>query len=152
MGLGRRHSLLLKLRTNTRSELSRDGGPRCVVETSCKRSRPYWRLFPRPDMRNHRLLWTKGRALYGNQSNQFQQTCRHSRASQIAFRTLSAVLAAAIDLAIFTEGNHFPALLGNEILEPFRIWATRDSRYSELQLGNIVVVTLPQPVIVSMIK
>ena len=61
-------------------------------------------------------------------------------------------LGSRIDLAIFTEGNHFPALLGNEILGPFRIWATRDSRYSELQLDNIVVVTLPQPVIVSMIK
>lgn len=61
-------------------------------------------------------------------------------------------LGSRIDLAIFTEGNHFPALLGNEILRPFRIWAARDSRYSELQLDNIVVVTLPQPIIVSMIR
>jgi hypothetical protein len=33
-----------------------------------------------------------------------------------------------IDLAIFTEGNHFPALLGNQVLQPFRNWALRDSR------------------------
>jgi hypothetical protein len=32
-------------------------------------------------------------------------------------------LGAPIDLAIFTEGNHFPALLGGEIIEPFRVWA-----------------------------
>jgi hypothetical protein len=56
-----------------------------------------------------------------------------------------------IDLAIFTEGNHFPVLLGNQILEPFN-WALRDSRYARLKLENIVVVTLPQPVIVPMIK
>ena len=32
-------------------------------------------------------------------------------------------LGAPIGLAIFTEGNHFPALLGGEIIEPFRAWA-----------------------------
>jgi ABC-type molybdate transport system substrate-binding protein len=61
-------------------------------------------------------------------------------------------LGSPVDLAIFTEGNHFPALLGGEILGPFRTWAARDSRYGKLQLDNIVVVTLPQPIIVSMIK
>ena len=29
-------------------------------------------------------------------------------------------LGTPISLAIFTEGNHFPALLGGEIIEPFR--------------------------------
>ncbi len=57
-----------------------------------------------------------------------------------------------IDLAIFTEGNHFPALLSSQVLEPFRNWALRDSRYAMLPLENIVVVTLPQPVVVSMIN
>jgi hypothetical protein len=56
-----------------------------------------------------------------------------------------------IDLAIFTEGNHFPALLGMQVLEPFRKWTLRDSRYAKLTLENIVIVTLPQPIIVSMI-
>jgi hypothetical protein len=32
-------------------------------------------------------------------------------------------LGVPIDLAIFTEGNHFPALLGGEVIEPFRLWA-----------------------------
>jgi hypothetical protein len=33
-------------------------------------------------------------------------------------------IGAPIGLAIFTEGNHFPVLLGGEIVEPFRTWAT----------------------------
>jgi hypothetical protein len=32
-------------------------------------------------------------------------------------------LGVPIGLAIFTEGNHFPALLGGEVIEPFRNWA-----------------------------
>ena len=54
-------------------------------------------------------------------------------------------LGTPIGLAIFTEGNHFPALLGGEIIEPFR------AQYAGLALENIVVVTLPQPVIVGML-
>jgi hypothetical protein len=60
-------------------------------------------------------------------------------------------LGAPIDLAIFTEGNHFPALLGGEIIEPFRVWARAQPQYAGLELGNIVVVTLPQPMIVGML-
>ena len=60
-------------------------------------------------------------------------------------------LGAPIDLAIFTEGNHFPALLGPQIIPRFRDWAARDPRYAALDLGNTVVVTLPQPVIVAML-
>jgi hypothetical protein len=56
-----------------------------------------------------------------------------------------------IGLAIFTEGNHFPALLGGEILDPFRAWARSDGRYAALDLANIVVVTLPQPKIVAIV-
>lgn len=56
-----------------------------------------------------------------------------------------------IDLAIFTEGNHFPALLGGEIIEPFRAWARAQGEYAALALENITVVTLPQPMIVGIL-
>jgi ABC-type molybdate transport system substrate-binding protein len=56
-----------------------------------------------------------------------------------------------IDLAIFTEGNHFPALLGGEIIEPFRAWARVQREYAALALENITVVTLPQPMIVGIL-
>lgn len=60
-------------------------------------------------------------------------------------------LGAPIGLAIFTEGNHFPALLGGDIVEPFRYWARSQKRYASLALDNIVIVTLPQPMIVGML-
>jgi accessory colonization factor AcfC len=60
-------------------------------------------------------------------------------------------LGAPIGLAIFTEGNHFPALLGGEIIEPFRVWARSQKQYAGLALDNIVIVTLPQPMIVAML-
>ena len=60
-------------------------------------------------------------------------------------------LGAPIGLAIFTEGNHFPALFGGEIIEPFRTWARAQAQYAGLALDNIVVVTLPQPMIVGML-
>jgi hypothetical protein len=60
-------------------------------------------------------------------------------------------LGAPIGLAIFTEGNHFPPLLGGEIIEPFRAWARAQAAYAGLALDNIVVVTLPQPMIVRML-
>ena len=60
-------------------------------------------------------------------------------------------IGAPISFAIFTEGNHFPALLGGEIIEPFRAWARTQTPYAGLALDNIVVVTLPQPMIVRML-
>ncbi len=60
-------------------------------------------------------------------------------------------LGAPISLAIFTEGNHFPALLGGEIVEPFRAWARTQAQYAGLALDNIVIVILPQPMIVGML-
>jgi hypothetical protein len=60
-------------------------------------------------------------------------------------------LGAPIGLAIFTEGDHFPALLGGEIIEPFRAWARAQAAHAGLALDNIVVVTLPQPMIVRML-
>jgi hypothetical protein len=61
-------------------------------------------------------------------------------------------LGSRIDLAIFTEGNHFPVLLGGDIIDPFRGWARAHAKYSGLTLDNIVIVTLPQPMIVGMLK
>ena len=43
-----------------------------------------------------------------------------------------------IELAIFTEGDHFPALLGGDIIEPFRNWVRAQPRYAGLALENIV--------------
>jgi hypothetical protein len=62
-------------------------------------------------------------------------------------------LGSRIDLAIFTEGNHFPVLLGGGgAIDGFRDWAWTNSDYSTLSLDNIVVVTLPQPMIVGVLK
>jgi ABC-type molybdate transport system substrate-binding protein len=61
-------------------------------------------------------------------------------------------LGAPIDLAIFSEGNQFPALLGADVIEPFRRWAKSQAQYATLPLDNIVLVTLPQPIIVSAIE
>jgi hypothetical protein len=47
-------------------------------------------------------------------------------------------------------GHHFPALLGGEIIEPFRLWAKSQTQYAPLGLDNIVIITLPQPMIVGM--
>jgi len=58
----------------------------------------------------------------------------------------------AIDLCIFSEGNHFPVLLGEEIMGSFRAWAKGHARWSAVPLDNIVVVTLPQPMIVAAIQ
>jgi molybdate transport system substrate-binding protein len=60
-------------------------------------------------------------------------------------------LGAPIGLAIFTEGNHFPALLGGDMIEPFRVWARNQAQYASLALDNIVIVTLPQPMIVAIL-
>lgn len=60
-------------------------------------------------------------------------------------------LGSPIGLAIFTEGNHFPALLGGGIIDGFRAWARRQAEYAALPLDNIVIVTLPQPMIVRML-
>jgi len=54
-------------------------------------------------------------------------------------------LGSRIDLAIFTEGNHFPALLGGGMIDAFRSWAKSHPDYAALPLDNIVIVTLPQP-------
>jgi hypothetical protein len=60
-------------------------------------------------------------------------------------------IGAPAGLVIFTEGNHFPALLSPDILGAFPAWAKQDRRFAGLALDNIVVVTLPQPMIVASI-
>jgi hypothetical protein len=56
------------------------------------------------------------------------------------------------DLVIFTEGNHLMVLLSDDIVGAFPAWARSQPQYSDLDLENIVVVTLPQPIIIQMIR
>jgi extracellular solute-binding protein len=55
-------------------------------------------------------------------------------------------------LVIFTEGNHLMVLLSDDIIGAFPAWARSQPLYADLNLDNIVVVTLPQPVVVQMIR
>jgi len=55
-------------------------------------------------------------------------------------------------LVIFTEGNHLMALLSDDIVGAFPSWAKSQPQYADLDLDNIVVVTVPQPVVVQMIR
>jgi hypothetical protein len=55
-------------------------------------------------------------------------------------------------LVIFTEGNHLMALLGDDIVGAFPPWAKTQPQHTDLDLDNIVVVTVPQPLVVQMIR
>jgi len=55
-------------------------------------------------------------------------------------------------LVIFSEGNHLMVLLGEHILGAFPAWAMTHPRYADLDLDNIVIVTLPQPMVVQIIR
>jgi hypothetical protein len=55
-------------------------------------------------------------------------------------------------LVIFTEGNHLMALLSEDIVGAFPSWAKSQSQYADLNLDNVVVVTLPQPIVVQTIR
>jgi len=55
-------------------------------------------------------------------------------------------------LVIFTEGNHLMALLSGDIVGAFPAWAKANPQYANLDLDNIVVVTLSQPVVIEMIR
>src|SRR5450432_29234 len=55
-------------------------------------------------------------------------------------------------LVIFTEGNHLMVLLSEDIVGAFPLWAKSQSQFADLDLDNIVVVTLPQPVVVQMVR
>src|SRR4029077_3546156 len=58
----------------------------------------------------------------------------------------------APSLVIFTEGNHLMALLSDDIIGAFPSWAKSQSQYADLNLDNIVVSTLPQPILVEAIR
>src|ERR1700737_682891 len=55
-------------------------------------------------------------------------------------------------LVIFTEGNHLMVLLSDDVIGAFPSWAKSQSQYADLDLDNIVVVPLPQPAGVPMIR
>jgi len=54
-------------------------------------------------------------------------------------------------LVIFTEGNHLMVLLSDDILGAFPSWAKSQPQFADLDLDNIVVSTLPQPILVEAI-
>jgi hypothetical protein len=55
-------------------------------------------------------------------------------------------------LVIFTEGNHLMVLLSEDIVGAFPSWAKLQSQYATLDLENVMVVTVPQPVVVQMVR
>jgi len=55
-------------------------------------------------------------------------------------------------LVIFTEGNHLMALLSDDIVGEFPSWAKSQPRYADLDFTNVVVVTVPQPIVVQTIR
>src|SRR5262250_35725 len=61
-------------------------------------------------------------------------------------------IGAPASLVIFTEGNHLMVLLSEDVVGAFPAWARNQPGYADLDVENIVVVTLPQPVVVQMIR
>src|SRR6516165_1962293 len=55
-------------------------------------------------------------------------------------------------LVIFTEGNHLMVLSSKDIVGAFPSWAKSQPQYANLDLTNIILVTLPQPILVQMIR
>src|SRR5258707_6560481 len=55
-------------------------------------------------------------------------------------------------LVIFTEGNHLMVLLSDDIVGAFPSSAKSQPQYADLNLDNIVVSTLPQPILVEAIR
>jgi hypothetical protein len=55
-------------------------------------------------------------------------------------------------LVIFTEGNHLMVLSSDDIVGAFPSWARSQPQYASLDLTNIILVTLPQPILVQMIR
>jgi len=55
-------------------------------------------------------------------------------------------------LVIFTEGNHLMVLSSDDIAGAFPSWAKSHPQYANLDLTNIILVTLPQPILVQMIR
>jgi hypothetical protein len=55
-------------------------------------------------------------------------------------------------LVIFTEGNHLMVLSSDDIVGAFPSWVKSQPQYTDLDLTNIILVTLPQPILVQMIR
>jgi hypothetical protein len=55
-------------------------------------------------------------------------------------------------LVIFTEGNHLMVLSSDDMVGAFPSWAKSQPQYATLDLTNIILVTLPQPILVEMIR
>jgi hypothetical protein len=55
-------------------------------------------------------------------------------------------------LVIFTEGNHLMVLSSGDIVGALPSWAKSQPQYADLDLGNIILVTLPQPILVQMMR
>jgi hypothetical protein len=61
-------------------------------------------------------------------------------------------IGAPAGLVIFSEGNHLMVLLSDDIVGAFPSWARSQPQYADLDLDNIVVVTLPQPIAIQMLR
>jgi hypothetical protein len=55
-------------------------------------------------------------------------------------------------LVIFTEGNHLMVLSSDDIVGAFASWAKSQPQYADLDLTNVILATLPQPILVQMIR
>jgi len=54
-------------------------------------------------------------------------------------------------LVIFTEGNHLMVLHSDDIFGSFPGWVKSQPQYADLDVDNVILVTLPQPIVVQMI-
>ena len=61
-------------------------------------------------------------------------------------------IGAVPSLVIFSEGNHLMVLLSQDILGAFPAWAKSQPGYAGLSLDNVIVVTLPQPIVVQIVR
>ena len=61
-------------------------------------------------------------------------------------------IGAPASLVIFTEGNHLMVLSSDDIVGAFPPWAKSQPQYANLDLTNVILVTLPQPILVQMIR
>src|SRR5262245_11547591 len=55
-------------------------------------------------------------------------------------------------LVIFTEGNHLMVLHSDDILGAFPAWTKAQPQYADLNVDNVILVTLPQPIVVQMVR
>src|SRR5262245_6959950 len=55
-------------------------------------------------------------------------------------------------LVIFTEGNHLMVLHSDDILGAFPHWAKSQAQYADLPLDNVMLVTVPQPIVVQTVR